>query len=313
MISMSLHLLCRQMKALFFLVIFQELDIGARHIKLYLNSTLVFEGELERGCGNQVFDCSTTIDLQDLEISDSLISSPVSSGHSLRGVSPQRHEDRKSGERHHSLNSQSSDTAVLSVMEMQEKSHTPLPPITASASSPRHPSTHRNSFDLSASEEPLSLRQQVEQPGPMEQTVTTQPSSSRVTPQWLQPLTRGAPEGCEAPRERPLWLVPQQSAEPKSPSTSSSSMLPELPCNPGRVCRGMERTVNGSHWKGDSLDLNCDLMDELKEQRTDRPVSGHRSSCRNTPLTARHMEEQHLRGTTLSNTGTFVRCSDITS
>uniref|UniRef100_A0A7N5ZXL6 KATNIP domain-containing protein n=1 Tax=Anabas testudineus TaxID=64144 RepID=A0A7N5ZXL6_ANATE len=257
-----------------------ELDIGARHVKLYLNSTLVFEGELEKGCGNQVFDYSTTIDLQDFQTSDCLFSSPVSSGHNL-SASPQRHEDRKCGEvsstqRQHSLNLQSLDTAGLAMMDMQEKSHTPLPPIPLStvgvSASVRHSSTHRNSFDLSASEEPLSLRQQVEQPAPMEQTVTTQPSSSRVAPQWLQPLNRGAPEGCEASREKPLWLVPQHSAEPKSPSASSSSMLPELPCNPGRVCRGMERT--------------------LREQKTDRPISGRRSSFRNTPITGRQIEDR---------------------
>lgn len=294
--------------------LFQELDIGARHVKLYLNSTLVFEGELEKGCGNQVFDYSTTVDLQDFQASDSLFSSPVSSGHSLRGVSPQRHEDRKGGEgsgthRHHSLNSQSSDTTGLAMMDMQEKSHSPLPPITpltVGVSTPaRHSSTHRNSYDLSASEEPLSLRQQVEQPAPMEQTVTTQPSSSRVAPQWLQPLNRGAPEGCEASREKPLWLVPQHSAEPTSPS--ASSMLPELPCNPGRVCRGVDRTVNGGQWKGDSLDLGCDLLEEFREQKTDRPMSGRRSSFRNTPLTARQIEEQHFRATALSNTGRFVK------
>uniref|UniRef100_A0A3Q3LFG1 Katanin interacting protein n=1 Tax=Mastacembelus armatus TaxID=205130 RepID=A0A3Q3LFG1_9TELE len=259
-----------------------ELDIGARHIKLYLNSTLVFEGELEKGCGNQIFDYSTTIDLQDFQVSDSLYSSPVSSGHSLRGVSPQRHEDRKGGEgtqRHHILNPQTFDTAGLAMMDMQEKSHTPLPPITPSAvgvsSSTRHSSTHRNSFDLPASEDPLSLRQQVEQQAPMEQTVTTQPSSSRVAPQWLQPLNRGAPEGCEAIRERPRWLVPQHSTEPKSPS-ASSSMLSDLPCNPGRVCRGVEKTVNGGQWKADSLNLSCDLLEELREQKPDRPISGRR-------------------------------------
>ncbi|XP_070708413.1 katanin-interacting protein isoform X2 [Pempheris klunzingeri] len=285
-----------------------DLDIGARHIKLYLNSTLVFEGELEKGCGNQVFDYSTTIDLQDFHASDSLFSSPLSSGHNLRGVSPQRHEDKKGGEgsstqRHHSPNPQPSDAAGQAMIDMQEKSHTLLPPITpspAGALSAHRSSTQRNSFDLSASEEPLCLRHQVEQPAPMEQTVTTQPSSSRVAPQWLQPLNRGAPEGCEASRERPRWLVPQHSAEPKSPSASSSSMLPELPCNPGRVCRGMERTVNGSQWKANSLDLSCDLLEELGEQKSDRPISGRRSSFRNTTATAR--EEQQLRATALSNT-----------
>uniref|UniRef100_A0AAX7T2Z0 KATNIP domain-containing protein n=1 Tax=Astatotilapia calliptera TaxID=8154 RepID=A0AAX7T2Z0_ASTCA len=232
---------------------FNELDVGARHIKLYLNSTLVFEGELEKGCGNQVFDYSTTIDLQDCQVSDSVFSSPVASGHSLRGATPLCYEDSKGGEgsisqRYQSLNALS-DTAGQNVVDMQEKSHTPLPPITASvgvSSSTRH-SIQRSSFDLSASEETHSLRQQVEQSAPMEQTVTTQPSSSRVAPQWLQPLNRGAPEGCETSRERPRWLVPQHSSELKQPSASSSSMLPELPCNPGRVCRGAERTANGVH------------------------------------------------------------------
>lgn len=271
----------------------------------------MFEGELEKGCGNQVFDYSTTIDLQDFQVLDSLFSSPVSSGYNLRGVSPQRHEDRKGGEgsstqRHHSSNPQPSDAAGQAMMDMQEKSHTLLPPISPAvgvSSSARRSSTQRNSFDLSASEEPLSLRQQVEQPVPMEQTVTTQPSSSRVAPQWLQPLNRGAPEGCEASRERPRWLVPQHSAEPKSPSASSSSMLPELPCNPGRVCRGMERTVNGGQWKANSLDLSCDLLEELGEQKLERPISGRRSSFRNTTVTGRQTEEQHLRATALSNTG----------
>lgn len=258
-----------------------------------------------------MFDYSTTVDLQDFQVSDSLFSSPVSSGHNLRGASPHCHEDRKGGEgsgtqRHPhlvpSLNSQSS-----AMMDMQEKSHSPLPPITpltgGISTSARHSFTHGNPYDLSASEEPLSLMQQVEQPAPTEQTVTTQPSSSRVAPQWLQPLNRGVPEGCEAGREKPLWLVPQHSTEPKS--ASSSSMLPELPCHPGRVCRGVERTVNGGQGKVDSLDLSCDLLGELRGEMTDRPISGRRSSFRNTPLTARQLEEPHLRA--LPNTGRIVK------
>ncbi|KAK5601205.1 hypothetical protein CRENBAI_002762 [Crenichthys baileyi] len=62
-----------------------DLDIGARHMKLYLNSTLVFEGELEKGCGNQVFDYSSTIDLKGFCVSDSSFSCHGSSGHNLQG------------------------------------------------------------------------------------------------------------------------------------------------------------------------------------------------------------------------------------
>ncbi|XP_061562619.1 katanin-interacting protein isoform X2 [Phycodurus eques] len=251
-----------------------ELDFGARHVKLYLNSTLVFEGELERGCGNQVFDYSTTIELEDFQASDSLFSSPSSLGYNLRGTTPQRHDD--SGTHQHLSSALlPSDASSQAMMDTQESSHAPLPPISA-----RRSSTQRNSFD---------------EPAPMAQTVTMQPSSSRMTPQWLQPLKRSAPEGCEASRERPRWLVPQQSpAEPKSASSaSSSSLLPELPCNPGRVCRGGERAPNGAQWKADSLDFNCDLLDELREQKHERPFSGRRSSLR-----TRQTEEQHVKSKT---------------
>ncbi|XP_062415985.1 katanin-interacting protein isoform X2 [Pungitius pungitius] len=279
-----------------------DLDIGARRIKLYLNSTSVFEGELEKGCGSQVFDYSTTIDLQDFHLSDSLFSSPVSSGHNLRGASPERHEDRTvegstthHHHHHHSWSQQPPD-AGQAMMDTQEKPHAPLPPVTPSSSS------QRRSFDLSVLEEPLCLRQE-------EQTVTTQPSASRVAPQWLQPLTRGAPEGCEGSRERPRWLVPQHSAEPNlpaapppssSPSSSSSSSM--LPCNPGRVCRAIERTANGGQWKADSLDPSGELLEELGEQKPDRPVSGRRSSFRSCAVVARPTEEQQHGASVLSNT-----------
>uniref|UniRef100_A0A8C6S9F0 KIAA0556 n=1 Tax=Neogobius melanostomus TaxID=47308 RepID=A0A8C6S9F0_9GOBI len=275
-----------------------DLDIGARHIKLYINSTLVFEGELDKGCGNQVFDYSTSIDLQDFTASD-LISSPVASGHSLRGVSPPRSDERRASDsniiqRHQSYNP-SSEVVGQAMTDMQEKSHIPAPPITSSfvaASSSMQCSSQRNSFDLSASEE---------QPSVLEQTVTTQPASTRVAPQWLQPLNRGAPEGCETNREKPRWLVPQQSAEAKAVPVSSSSILPELPCNPGRVCRGGERTANGCQRRVESLE--CDLLEELGDPKLDRPISGRRSSFRNT---TRKPEELPFRSSTLSSTDDHI-------
>ncbi|XP_072313004.1 katanin-interacting protein isoform X2 [Eucyclogobius newberryi] len=267
------------------------LDIGARCIKLYLNSTLVYEGELDKGCGNQVFDYSTTIDLQDFQATD-LISSPLSSGHSLRGASPQRNDERRVSndsiiQRHQSYPS-SSQIVGQAMIDMQE-SHTPLPPLSSfGASSSGQCSSQRNPFSLSASEEQTAV---------LEQTVTTQPASTRVAPQWLQPLNRGAPEGCEANREKPRWLVPQQSAERKATPVSSSSMLPELTCNPGRVCRGGDRTANGGQRRAESLD--CDLLEEFGDSKLDRPISGRRSSFRNT---ARREEELPFRSSALSST-----------
>ncbi|NXA41573.1 K0556 protein, partial [Eudromia elegans] len=40
-----------------------DLDIGAKQVKLYVDENLVFDGELERGSGDLITDCSTTIDL----------------------------------------------------------------------------------------------------------------------------------------------------------------------------------------------------------------------------------------------------------
>ncbi|CAM9158646.1 unnamed protein product [Lampetra planeri] len=269
----------------------KELDVGARRVKLYLNRTLVFEGELERGSGNQVFDYSTTVDLQDFHAADSLFSSPVASGHCLRGASPQRYDERKGWEHHCSPPLHTSDPTGQNMTDMQENLLPPLPPI---APSPLAPASSSRCSSRS-SEERRSVRQQAEQTEPMEQTVTMQPSSSRVAPQWLQPLSRGAPEGCDASRETPRWLVPQQQ------SSSSSSMLPELSCNPGRVCSTGERTVNGGQWNADCLNLSCDLLEELREQKLDRPISGRRSVFRKTPVNGQQTEEQHVRGTALAH------------
>ncbi|XP_053550444.1 katanin-interacting protein [Bombina bombina] len=41
-----------------------DLDIGAQHVRIYKDENCVFDGILERGCGNHVFDYNNTVDLQ---------------------------------------------------------------------------------------------------------------------------------------------------------------------------------------------------------------------------------------------------------
>uniref|UniRef100_A0A8C7L4G8 Protein KIAA0556 n=1 Tax=Oncorhynchus kisutch TaxID=8019 RepID=A0A8C7L4G8_ONCKI len=246
-----------------------DLDVGARHVNLYLNSTLVFEGELDKGCGNQIFDYNTSIDLQALQVPESFSPSPVGSGHSLRGASPQRHDESgawvESRGENRDPNHRLSEGLAQVRIDMQDQIDNPPSPTSTNC-----PPLQRDSFDM----DPPDL-----------------PSSSR-SPQWLQPLARSAPEGCEAGRERPLWLVPQQSVEPKPPlpQSTSTSVLPELGCNPGRVCRGVERTVNEGQWCADSLDLGGD------QQHQDRPVSGRRSSGMNNNTSSRKPAEDSVSG-----------------
>uniref|UniRef100_A0A8B9PFZ4 KIAA0556 n=1 Tax=Apteryx owenii TaxID=8824 RepID=A0A8B9PFZ4_APTOW len=40
-----------------------DLDVGAKKVKLYVDENLIFDGELERGSGDLITDCSITIDL----------------------------------------------------------------------------------------------------------------------------------------------------------------------------------------------------------------------------------------------------------
>lgn len=46
---------------------FQDLDIGARHIRVFVGGELMYDGHLEKGCGNQVFDYSQVVDLRNTD------------------------------------------------------------------------------------------------------------------------------------------------------------------------------------------------------------------------------------------------------
>lgn len=61
----------------------QELSTGARHVQLWLGPDLAYAGELDKGCGNQVFDYEKTIVIS----KDSDLPKPGTSG-----ASPGKHE-----------------------------------------------------------------------------------------------------------------------------------------------------------------------------------------------------------------------------
>lgn len=42
----------------------QDLDIGAKNVKLYVNKSLIFDGVLDKGGGQAPFDCTIPVDLQ---------------------------------------------------------------------------------------------------------------------------------------------------------------------------------------------------------------------------------------------------------
>lgn len=42
---------------------YQDLNIGVKHMKIFVGEALFYNGNIEKGCGNHIFDYSTTIDL----------------------------------------------------------------------------------------------------------------------------------------------------------------------------------------------------------------------------------------------------------
>ncbi|XP_017543664.1 katanin-interacting protein isoform X1 [Pygocentrus nattereri] len=310
-----------------------ELDIGAREVRLYVNSTLVFEGQLQKGVGNQVFDYSTTVDLQELHLPECTSPSPVSSGHSLRGCSPHRYDGRapeicpsqsdqpspaypkEPAERSSAGQSALGPAYVkeASQVSLDQSERGVAPAVASDNCAMQRDSLERDSPPLDLT---LGLKQQQRE---AVATVTTQPASCR-TPEWLR-----------SPREheRPLWLTAQNAAEETKPKPKHS-VLPDIPCNPARVCgassgkaSGHKRVLNGlqreasSEFSADSLELDpelnldgelesrpsdldtnvlakrdLDLLDELN-QKPHRPVSGRRGSARS--KTKSNLNHSHER------------------
>lgn len=265
-----------------------------------MNSTLVFEGQLEKGCGNQVFDYSISIELQEPHLPECTSPSPISSGHSPHDPEPQE------------------SNAGVSVVETSQDKSDPVNPGTCMAE------MQRASLERDTSP-PLDLTL----PAGRMETVTTQPSSSRI-PHWLQLLNRTAVDEAESSRdrERPQWLQSQNTARPKS----KHSVLPDISCNPVRSCKeassnkGLQRTasrefssdsldldpdlgLNYSLWTeqeshleqhlSDRLDQGLDLCDERFE-RTERPISSRRGSARSVNRT------QPDRSSDFTATGAFL-------
>ncbi|KAJ8245822.1 hypothetical protein GJAV_G00260670 [Gymnothorax javanicus] len=234
-----------------------DLDVGARHVRLYLNSALVFDGELERGCGNQVFDYSTAIDLQ-AQALEPVSLSPALSSRSLSADEdlPANHET--------SGNTRTQQPADMSEAPADSLEDPPSLLLLAGRTSPDGEPMQDKRTDHKAAQE-----------------VSPQPTSK--TPPWLQPLAGRGLDSAEVPKERPSWL---SSDRPPDPKPSEEPELLGCPARSGRssALRGegpQNGDLSGPQTQLDmsSLDLG-DLLEEL-HVRGDGAVSSRRSARRN--------------------------------
>nr|XP_015215697.1 PREDICTED: uncharacterized protein KIAA0556 homolog isoform X2 [Lepisosteus oculatus] len=243
-----------------------DLDIGARNVRIYLDSTLVFEGELEKGCGNSVFDYSTTVPLR----------GPV--------------QDPSSASRKKSPESSSSSVGAdddpgdirTELPESKDKAEgeplpedLTMPSVPASRpESPVQPDSRDSTWASLLADELPATRQ----PEPNAGKKTADRASPR-TPSWLQPPDRTRQDAPE--RRKPPWLSADLPAEPE---------LLELSGHPGRVRRSAvargSKTRNGDPSllsDADSSDLGPGWSPSPLGgvgPKPDRPTSGRRSAPR---------------------------------
>ncbi|KAF7709026.1 hypothetical protein HF521_018083 [Silurus meridionalis] len=144
----------------------KDLVIGARDVRVYVNSTLVFDGHLEQGSGNQVFDYSTTIDLEELHLPECSSPNPAL-------FSPPRHDDLS-----RDLNPSKSQIGSCVIREVSERS-----------GHDRTPAMRRSSDSMQTNSSELREPALVGNKWEVGTTVTMQPASRGVQerPSWLEP------------------------------------------------------------------------------------------------------------------------------
>uniref|UniRef100_A0A8C3IS94 Katanin interacting protein n=1 Tax=Chrysemys picta bellii TaxID=8478 RepID=A0A8C3IS94_CHRPI len=289
-----------------------DLDVCAKNVKLYIDENLVFDGQLEKGCGDLTTDFSTTIDLKDnrQEIAaHSTQGNKKSNGANSTGNKedlflkyPQ--PDRVSLHWKSSLEENLSEEMMNSINYRKEKSTT-LEEDLKVLSAPVSAKTLKNDVSESAvmeyvqSDDELTMSEQMEK-----LTGIKLSESSGVTPSWLQSSSR-VTEKCH--KQKPSWLDKEHSLDLRVQEQSDGTMRgcpglidETIKCHGSELGRSNSRNANGDEKtqmvtsKGCTIDL--DILDQLPNKyccTPECPASGRRSgrSVRKKGLCTSHGDE----------------------
>lgn len=230
----------------------QELAVGARDVRLYVNSALVFDGPLDKGCGNQVFDYGTTIDLEELHFPECTSPSPACfSSH---------HPDDLSQD----LSPDHSKPSSVNIKEVSDGSQKDV-------------SSYSGEKMQTDSLEPADASL-VGKNGEAVTTVTTQPASRRTRelPPWLEPKKR-SDNKLQHTAKHKLSVLDDVSCSPASVCGHQAAP----PTNTG------ERNCDAKpEFESDLFDT------PHKEQPHIRAVSGRRGSARSQIKLPSHAAER---------------------
>uniref|UniRef100_A0A674I658 Katanin interacting protein n=1 Tax=Terrapene triunguis TaxID=2587831 RepID=A0A674I658_9SAUR len=289
-----------------------DLDVCAKNVKLYIDENLVFDGQLEKGCGDLTTDFSTTIDLKDnrQEIAaHSTQGNKKSNGANSTGNKedlflkyPQ--PDRASLHWKSSLEENRSEEMMNSINFRKEKL-TKLEEDLKVLSAPVSAKALKNDVSESAvmeyvqSDDELTMSEQMEK-----LTGIKLSESSGVTPSWLQSSSR-VTEKCH--KQKPSWLDTEHPLDLRVQEQSDGTMRgcpglidETIKCHGSELGRSNSRNANGDEKtqmvtsKGCTIDL--DILDQLPNKNCctpECPASGRRSgrSVRKEGLCTSHGDE----------------------
>lgn len=296
---------------------FQDLDIGAKNVKLYVNRNLIFHGKLDKGDREAPADHSILVDQKNekserLENTMNIHSEESRGAHEMAGASgdkelglgcPQPAEtlvDAKlssqgdvSGERKNSTNCGKDSLSQLE--EYLRLSAAPaligdMPSAPATSPPVRCPPVH---------EEP-SLIQQLE--NLMGRKICEPPGK---TPSWLQPSPAGKDRKHEGRKSKPLWLSPEKPLAWKG-RLPSDDVIGEGPRETEAGDKGPRREPGrGTSWSANTKERTQRATPKVHSDDSDifnqppnreRPASGRRGSRKDAGSSSHGDDQSASRG-----------------
>ncbi|XP_067407303.1 katanin-interacting protein isoform X2 [Emydura macquarii macquarii] len=277
-----------------------DLDIGAKNVKLYVDENLVFNGQLEKGCGDLVTDCSVTIDLKDNGQDIATHSTQgrknsngaTSTGNKENLYLKYAQPDKASLHWKSSLEENLPEEMINSINFRKEKL-TRLEEDLKVLSAPVSKKALKNDVSESAviehvqSDDELTMSEQMEK-----LTGRKLSESTGVTPSWLQSSSQ-VTEKCHgsSSKQKPSWLDTEHPLDLRVQAQSdgtirgSPGLIDEIiKCHRSEVGRSNSRNANRDEMtqmvtsKGCTTDL--DVLDQLSNKyccTPECPAGGRRS------------------------------------
>ncbi|NXF10117.1 K0556 protein, partial [Smithornis capensis] len=277
-----------------------DLDVGVKQVKLYVDETLVFDGELERASGDVLADHSTTIDVPDHKQESSALPSregkeiTAPAGTEGKGELRLKCSESNSASLHwkalpeenpleHRMNSISFTKKNVSELEEDLKAFPPQ----VCVKDGKENSAEAAVTEHVQSDDELSLSEQMEK-----LTGRKLSDSTGAIPSWLQSSSQGTESSPVTPsKQKPSWLATEHGLSSRFQTQSDATMKnfsdltnEDVKSQRSELGRSSSRNTNGEE-RSQMLPrkdgaVGLDILEQLSDRNccsSQFPASGRRS------------------------------------